>query len=334
MQDDLHQHWYEEKRSAYLYAVMVKHEKHVQHKQLFAQLQLAAEKQAALWATKMHEQSPAHALLFKPDLRCRLIAWLIRHFGTDRVHGLLSAMKIRGMSLFNRFHTEHKHTSFSTANNLRAAIFGMNDGLISNASLMFGMAGAHVSQHTVILSGMAGLLAGACSMGAGEYVSVRSQRELFERQIAIEKEELKHYPEEEAEELKLIYEARGMPSEDATRLAQMMISHPEIGLSTLAREELGLNPDDLVSPWGAMFASFISFAIGAVIPLLPFIISKTAHTIYFSMGLTGLTLFVMGAVLSLYTNRHPLWLGFRMLGIGVIAGCLTFILGGWLGAGI
>jgi VIT1/CCC1 family predicted Fe2+/Mn2+ transporter len=160
---------------------------------------------------------------------------------------------------------------------------------------------------------------------------VRSQREVFEYQIAIEKNELEEYPEEEMQELSLIYQARGLPEEDADKLAKFMIDNPETGLDTLAREELGLNPDDLVSPYGAMISSFISFAIGALLPLIPFLMGNHPSNLYISIGITAFSLFVTGAILSLFTNRHPLFLGLRMLMIGSMAGGLTFIIGKTLG---
>ena len=168
-------------------------------------------------------------------------------------------------------------------------------------------------------------------MGAGEYISVRSQREVFEYQIAIEKQELAEYPEEEMEELSLIYQARGIPTDQADKLAHIMISNPDTGLNTLAREELGLNPEDLVSPTGAMIFSFVSFAIGAFVPLLPFVVSHSSWNLLASITLTGITLFIIGAILSLFTNKNPIVLGLRMLVIAFLAGGITFLIGRLLG---
>jgi VIT1/CCC1 family predicted Fe2+/Mn2+ transporter len=175
------------------------------------------------------------------------------------------------------------------------------------------------------------LLAGACSMGSGEYVSVRSQREMLEYQLELEKHELDTYPEEEAKELALIYEARGIPKEEATRLANILIQDPEKALDTLAREELGINPDDLVSPWGAAISSFVSFVIGALIPLLPFLFSQSRYNLVISIGLTAAALFGIGASLSLFTQRNALWSGLRTLLIGIAAGALTYFIGNLLG---
>lgn len=321
------ENWWEEKRAAYLYGIMAAYEANAIHKKLFLNLQTAAEDQAAVWQQKLLKENQTTPASFTPDLRTRIVIWLIKHIGTQSLHHMLAAMKIRGMSVFTQYHTEHKHTSLNSASNLRAAIFGINDGLISNMSLILGLVGAHTDQHFIVVASLAGLLAGACSMGAGEYISVRSQREVFEHQIAIEKQELAEYPEEEAEELSLIYQARGMPEATANELAKIMISHPQTGLDTLAREELGLNPEELVSPIGAMLSSFISFAAGAAIPVLPFLLTDQTNTAWISISLTASTLFGIGAILSLFTNRNPWWSGLRMLGIGCLAGAATFLIG-------
>jgi vacuolar iron transporter family protein len=323
--------WWEEKRSTYLYQIMAENEKNILHKKLFHDLKNAADKQACVWEMKMKKVGVEPPAAFVPDLRTRLVAWLVKCVGTENMHSILSAMKIRGMSVFTQYHSEHKHTGLNASNNLRAAVFGINDGLISNMSLILGIVGANADQHFIILAGIAGLLAGACSMGAGEYISVRSLREVFEYQIAIEKQELEEYPEEETEELSLIYQARGVPQQEADKLAKLMIDNPETGLNALAREELGLNPEDLVSPTGAMISSFFSFAMGAIIPLLPFLLGKSSWNLAVSVSITGVTLFVIGAILSLFTNRHPILLGLRMLAIGMIAGSLTYFIGKLLG---
>jgi VIT1/CCC1 family predicted Fe2+/Mn2+ transporter len=331
---NFHHNWREEKRSAYLYSIMAMSEKNILHKKLFADLREAAEKQANLWEQKLQNEGLTLPAPFVPDIRTHLITYLIKLLGANRLRPILSAMKIRGMSVFTQYHGEHKHTSFNATSNLRAAIFGINDGLISNASLILGIAGANANQHFITLAGIAGLLAGACSMGAGEYISVRSQREVFEYQIAIEKQELEEYPEEEMEELSLIYQARGVPLAEANKLAALMIENPETGLNTLAREELGLNPEDMVSPIGAMLSSFFSFAIGATIPLIPFFIGNSHWNLLISIGMTAATLFSIGAILSLFTNRNPILLGLRMMAIGIIAGGITFFIGRVVGVGV
>jgi len=202
-----------------------------------------------------------------------------------------------------------------------------------------GIAGATADNALILLSGAAGLIAGAFSMAAGEYVSVRSQREMYEYQIGLEKEELDHYPEEEAEELALIYQARGLALLDAERLARSMIADPKKGLDTLAREELGLNPEELGSPWGAAGFSFLSFTAGALLPLLPFLLVhfamlRGAPALPVSAALTAAALFVVGATLSLFSGRNAVRGGLRMLFIGGAAGLLTFAIGKLLGVSL
>lgn len=328
---NLYDNWWEEKRSAYLYAIMANYEKNILCKKLFLDLQNAAENQAKMWEKKMQGAGISISSPFKPDMRSYLVGWLIKYLGTKYLRYILSAMKIRGMSVFSHPHNEHRHTSFTSASNLRAAVFGINDGLVSNMSLILGFAGAHANQHFIILAGVAGLLAGACSMGAGEYISVRSQREVFERQIEIEKQELELYPEEEIRELSLIYQARGLPTTEANKFAKLLIDNPETGLNVLVREELGLNPEDLVSPLGAMLSSFFAFAVGAVVPVIPFFFGESSWHLATSITLTAITLFITGTVLSLFTNRNPILLGLRMLVIAFIAGGLTFFIGYLLG---
>lgn len=337
--------WREEKQAAHLYRVVAKTEASGPRAALFAELANEAEKQAAIWEKLAHEAGYDAPGQYVPDMRTKIVAVLVRRFGARPLRSMLASMKVRGMSLYTHSmlgHTTHdaesekqqRHRGVGSGGNLRAAVFGVNDGLISNASLILGIAGATSNNALILLSGAAGLIAGAFSMAAGEYVSVRSQREMFEYQIGLEKEELDHYPEEEAEELALIYAARGMSREESVRLAKSLTADPARALDTLAREELGLNPDDLGSPWGAATFSFVSFALGAAIPLLPFMFSAGANSLYLSVALAAVALFAVGAVLSLFTGRNAWWSGTRMLGIGIIAGAVTYLIGKLLGVNL
>ena len=220
--------------------------------------------------------------------------------------------------------------------NLRASVFGVSDGLVSNASLVLGVAGAGASSSYVLLTGAAGMLAGALSMAAGEYVSVRSQREMYEYQIALEREEVAEYPEEEAEELAIIYEARGVEIEQARKVSRALLANPEQALDVLSREELGLNPDDLGSPIGAALSSFLSFACGAGVPLIPFLAtgSTGTRTLEITAALACLALFCIGMVLSLFTGRDALKGALRMVLIGAGAGVVSFVVGRVLGVAI
>jgi VIT1/CCC1 family predicted Fe2+/Mn2+ transporter len=270
---------------------------------------------------------------------------VVRRIGPRRSRALLTAMKVRGMSIYDA-PADHGHAMPTTAEGigarhrraggggtLRAAVFGVNDGLVSNASLILGVAGAGAAPRDVILAGTAGLLAGAFSMAAGEWVSVRSQRELYEHQIAEERDELERYPMEEAEELALIYAARGVPLEQARAMTHKMVEDPARTLDTLAREELGLNPDDLGSPWGAAGSSFASFAAGGLIPLAPFALGAGA-ALPIAIGLAAVGLAAVGAAVSLFSGKSALFGGIRMLLIGAAAGAATYGIGSLLGAAV
>jgi len=321
------ENWWEEKRSAYLYQLIAQNQVSPVRKNLFLKLAKAAEGQAKIWESKKTDDK---AWIFKPNLRTYFVAMLINTVGTDKLRYILSAMKIRGMSVFTKHPHENMHWGMNAASNIRAAIFGINDGLLSNMSLILGMAGANADHRIILLSGVAGLLAGAFSMAAGEYISMRSQKDVFKSQIDLEQSELELYPEEEMEELSLIYQARGIPAEFAKQLSECLIKNPETALNTLAREELGLNPDQLGSPAGAMFSSFFSFSLGAAIPLIPFFFNLTLG-LKLSVVLTAVSLFTIGALASLFTNQSAIKGGLRMLFIATLAGAITFGIGRWLG---
>lgn len=335
--------WQEEKRSAYLYRKVANREMDITRKKLFLDLANSADKQAAIWEEKIKETEKQQSFVYKPDIRTRIVGHLIQFFGVEPVRFILAAMKVRGMSVYSALqvgshaastHLESRHKGLNTAGNFRAAVFGVNDGLVSNMSLVLGVVGANADHHFILLSGIAGLLAGACSMAAGEYISMRSQREFFEYQVELEKEELELYPEEEAAELAYIYRARGVPADEAKKMANLIVSNPDRALDTLAREELGLNPNDLGSPIGAAVASFLAFAFGAFIPLIPLFIYSGNSALFYSIGLTGVALFVIGGTLSLFTNRSAILSSLRMLFIGALAGGLTFLIGKWIGVAL
>jgi VIT1/CCC1 family predicted Fe2+/Mn2+ transporter len=168
-------------------------------------------------------------------------------------------------------------------------------------------------------------------MGAGEYISVTSQRELFERQIALEKEELEADPESERQELALIYRAKGLPQDEADALSARIIANREVALETLAREELGLNPEGLGSPWGAAISSFLAFAVGAIIPVIPWFFGDTTPYLIASvvLGLAGM--FAVGAAVSLFTGRNTLYAGARQMLIGAGAAAITYTIGSIIG---
>ncbi len=340
--------WHEEQRSVYLYRVCAEAEAGTTRAEMFRRLAGEAEAQAAIWRAQLTARGHAAPAPYEPDLRTRMVAAMVRRLGPERLKTVLAAMKVRGMAIYGTSlarepgHAvptalsaiEHRHRGLGGGGNLRAAVFGVNDGLVSNASLILGVAGANPDPHTVLLTGIAGLTAGAFAMAAGEYVSVQSQRELYEHQIGLEREELKQYPEAEAQELALIYAAKGLPTREADRLAHRLIADPEHALDTLAREELGLNPDELGSPWGAAISSFVSFATGAALPLVPYMLGKGGDPLLVSIGVTTVALFGVGATLSLFTGKDALRSGLRMLLLGLLAGGVTYAIGRLAGVGL
>jgi VIT1/CCC1 family predicted Fe2+/Mn2+ transporter len=210
---------------------------------------------------------------------------------------------------------------------LRATIFGVNDGLVSNSALVMGVAGGHGASKTILLAGLAGLLAGAFSMGSGEYVSVRSQREMFERELDLEKEEIKEMPEEETRELALIYRAKGVPKQEAEELAKRISAEPGTALDTMAREELGLNPEELGSPWRVAFSSFSAFTVGAIVPVIAYAVGSGTAAFVATVASAAVALAVIGAAVALITGR-PLARGaLRQLLIGAGAAAVTFAIG-------
>lgn len=331
--------WRHEKESAWLYGAVAAAEPDPRKRHLFEQLGAAAEEQAGHWARRFTAPS------FEPSARARIVARLLKRLGPKPLRPVLAAMKLRGLSTYSTAPVVHGHpmpTSLQDfgsrhregigGSNLRAAVFGVNDGLVSNTSLVMGVAGAGMASEAVLMTGIAGLLAGALSMAAGEYVSVRSQREMYEYQMGLERAELEEYPEEEAEELALIYQARGLDIDQARSVARALLAQPDQALNVLAREELGLNPDSMGSPWQAAAYSFGSFGIGAALPLIPFIVGMAGRDAIMTAGAIALaSLAGVGLTISLFTGRNA-WVGaLRMVAIGGGAGVLSYLVGTALG---
>jgi len=346
-----------------LYRSMAAAERDTQRAAIFEKLAQNEERHAQRWA-KLIQSGGGSVPKHKPSARVRLLGCLARQFGTRRVVPIISSMEARdeagymrqpeaaGLPAEERAHSrtllamegktsgqdsiagaERWHTT-ATGGGLRAAVFGINDGLLSNFSLVMGFAGAEAKPEYIILAGVAGLLAGSFSMAAGEYVSVRAQREVFEQQIAIEKEELEMSPREEEEELSLIYQAKGIPEHEASRLANRIIQNPKTAIDTLAREELGLDPAGLGSPWTAAMSSFVAFVLGAFVPVAPYLLTAGTKALIASASLSFCALFSVGAVLSIFTSRGPLRSGARMLGIGLLVSAITYSVGWLLGVSV
>ncbi len=230
--------------------------------------------------------------------------------------------------------TKEAHVGVDSGGTLRAGIFGINDGLVSNTSLIFGVAGATNDPRVVLIAGSAGLLAGAFSMSAGEWVSMQSQRELFEREIEIEKREIHEDFEGEVLELAEIYMKRGIPRKQAHEIARAVMKDPKSALDVHVREELGLNPDELGSPWKAAGSSFIMFVLGAIIPLMPFFFTSGITAIIIAASLATVALFVVGGALGHFTKRNWALSGLRMLFIGSLAAAVTYGIGTLLGVSV
>lgn len=222
--------------------------------------------------------------------------------------------------------TEHHHRDIR-GGGARAAVFGISDGLVSNTSLVLGISGATVSGGFVRLAGLAGLLGGAFSMAAGEYVSMRAQSELFQREIEIERREIERRPEGETRELTHLYESRGMDAELAKQVAERMMSDPETALETHAREELGIDPNETGKPVQAAVASFVTFAAGALVPLLPFLFTNGTNALLIAIVLAGMAALAVGALLSIFTGRKWWFSALRQLAILAAAGAITYGIG-------
>jgi VIT1/CCC1 family predicted Fe2+/Mn2+ transporter len=237
-----------------------------------------------------------------------------------------------GAASFSR--TEKGHGRLG-GNALRAAVLGSNDGLSSNLSLVMGVAGATVDTHTLILTGVAGLLAGACSMAMGEWISVTSSRELAEREMQTEKDELEANPEEERQELQLIYEAKGLSPTEAAELSAKLLSDPAAAIDVLSREELGIDPSERGgSPWVAAGTSMLLFALGALIPVLPLFFLTGTGAIVASLAAGGAGLCLIGTAIAIFTGRSALYSAARQLLLGLLAAGVTFGIGRLIGVAI
>ncbi|MHB8435955.1 MAG: VIT1/CCC1 transporter family protein [Acidimicrobiales bacterium] len=225
---------------------------------------------------------------------------------------------------------EHSHRDIH-GGGARAAVFGISDGLVSNVSLILGLAGANPSDSVIRLAGFAGLLGGAFSMAAGEYISMKAQKELIQREIEIERREIERHPTSETRELVHLYESRGIPTELAHQLAEEVMSDPKLALDTHTREELGVNPESLGRPMEATVSSFVTFAIGALVPLLPFLIGSGTSAVVAAVVAAAVGALVVGGLLSIFTGKGWWWSALRQLLICAVAGGITFAIGRAIG---
>ncbi|MGY0003774.1 VIT1/CCC1 transporter family protein [Micromonospora sp. I033] len=212
---------------------------------------------------------------------------------------------------------------------LRPAVFGAMDGLVTNIALIAGVGGGGVSPHSIVLTGAAGLVAGAISMGLGEYTSVRSANEQVAAEVAKERRELERHPEAEARELADAWVARGLPRDLATQVAEAVRRNPEEALRVHVREELGVDPDEQPSPWAAAISSFLCFSVGALVPLVTYLLGFTSLAL--ALGVGGVGLFVAGAIVARFTNRTWWSSGLRQLLLGALAAGATYLVGALIG---
>lgn len=358
----------DETDGAALYRLLAEAESDPNLKIIFERMAASEDRHKALWERKLREAG--HDVpRFKVSRRVKLLGWLARRFGTGAVSPIVTRMEVNaqagydhvpaaesaGLPAEERSHArlfreigrtrasesagqniamvEGRHRGGS-GNALRAAVLGVNDGLVSSLSLVFGVAGASPGRSVVFLTGVAGLLAGSLSMALGEWISVRSSAESFERQMRIEKEELELLPEEEEAELALIYQAKGIGVEEARQLAHSIIANKETALDTLAREELGMSAGESGNAWVAAVTSFLLFAVGASLPVIPWAFFGGPSAAVTSGVLAGLGLFGAGALTTLFTGRGLLYSGARMLVFGLAAAAITFGVGRVIGVNV
>lgn len=251
----------------------------------------------------------------------------------ERAHGRVVAA-LGGDTTGERIaRSEGRHRVSTTGGALRAAVFGVNDGLVSNLLLVMGVAGGTSGSRFVLLAGVSGWLAGACSMAMGEWVSVSSQRELYEHEIEIEREELAHFPEEERDELALIYQAKGLSAQEAHALADTLIGSDQ-ALDALTREELGFDVRTLGSPLTAAFVSFLAFSSGAVVPIAPFLVGSGAAAVVVAAVLSVLMLFAVGVGISVFTGNPPIRSGLRIAVVGTLVATVSYGIGSVLGSAL
>ncbi len=351
----------------YYYRTLAALEGDAQLSSIYERMAQTEERHLQLWRDELQKAGAgADPATEAPSRRARLLMWLARRFGTDVVLPIIKAHESGADLIYaaepiayeadlhsdERRHAqvfaaialrrggitgstigriETRHRALGGGNALRASVLGANDGLTSNLALVMGVAGASPGQATVLLAGIAGLLAGAFSMALGEWISVTSSREAAEAQIGAEREELERMPEAEQEELALIYQAKGLPEAQANDLAARIMTNREGALDTLAREELGIVPEELGSPWAAAFASFVLFGVGALLPVLPFFVTNGFPGVIASAALAGLGLFALGSAITLLTGRNAWYSGARQLVLGLVIATITFGIGSVIG---
>ena len=347
-----------ELEAAAMYASMAKAEENAAKAEIFEQLVESELRHARRWAEKLGVED-AEPIQPKVNLRVRLFQLALGVLGVKRVLPWLIRVEAKEIDAYDyepgaedmadeeRKHArtlrrldsgeegaagwELRRSSATDGGGLRAAVLGVNDGLVSNFSLVMGVAGGSGNPDIVLLAGLAGLLAGAFSMAAGEYVSMRSQRDVYERSIRVERAELEAWPEEEEQELVLIYRAKGLSQEEAERFAKRIMERPAVALDTMVREELGLDPHQLGSPWQAALSSFAAFVVGALVPILAYLFDTGVSAFVLSTAMSAGALVIVGGALGLFSGNNPAWGALRMLALGCAAAGVTYGIGRLIG---
>ena len=350
-----------ELEAAAMYASMAKAEDSPDRAEIYEQLVESELRHARRWAERLGVDG-AERIEPKVNLRVRVFRLALGMLGVKRMLPWLVRVEAKEIDAYDyepgaedmaseeRQHArtlrrldagedgparwELRRSGVAGGGGLRAAVLGANDGLVSNFSLVMGVAGGSGDPGIVLLAGLAGLLAGAFSMAAGEYVSMRSQREVYEKSIRTEREELEAWPEEEEQELVLIYRAKGMSEEEAESFAKRVMARPDVALDTMAREELGLDPDQLGSPWQAALSSFVAFVAGALIPILAYLFDTGASAFILSTAMSAGALVIVGGTLAAFSGNNPLWGAIRMLALGSAAAAVTYGLGRLIGVAV
>ena len=365
--------WRDECNGALLYEAMAEAEKDPRIADVYRRFARVERRHAAAWKERL-AAGRVHVGTFKPSWRTRVFIALAKRFGPSVILPVVAGMEKAAAGRYAQHADaaamrpdENSHARLigqimkssatrgglgggqvaklegrhraSGGNALRAAVLGANDGLVSNFSLVMGVAGAGAgagfSPGAILVTGIAGLLAGACSMALGEWLSVQSSRELYQHQIDIERQEIASAPQEEAEELELIYQARGLPAEHARTLASQIMANKDAAVETLVREELGISPGELGgSAHVAAGVSFLLFACGAIIPVIPFMVSTGWRSIVASAICGVVGLFLLGTATSLFTGRSAVKTGLRSVAFGLAAAGITFGIGRWIGVSV
>jgi vacuolar iron transporter family protein len=355
----------DEREGAALYEGLARYEKDPEKARSFRELAEAERRHAQIWERKL-EKAGVALPPDRPSSRIRALVWLARRLGSSAVVPMVLETEAGDADKYDQQggeavaiaaeEREHRevlvgmkgddpdgaraliaqrerwHRGGGHAGSIRAAVFGMNDGLLSNLSLILGVAGAGVAPQAIVVTGFAGLLAGAFSMAAGKYSSVASQRDLLAKQVATEKREIEEAPEEEAAELALIFKQKGLSTEQASRTAAEILKNPDSALDTLVREELGLDPEDLGSPVAAAVSSFLMFSIGAFVPVIPFLLTSGSPAVAASAILAFVVLASVGGLVGFLSGTSVVRSALRMVGLAALAAGVTYLVGRLFGA--